>query len=158
QLEAARLQAQEDRLAYIRKQIENCRVRAPHDGIAVHARRSWRSEPLAPGVRVYQGQELFKLPDPTRMEVEVSIHETIGPRARAGMRASVRTASIADKIIASRVVSIIPMPIQNEKEWDENLRHYLARVRLEETPSGVLPTMSAVVEIDTGQVPEALVI
>jgi HlyD family secretion protein len=50
------------------------------------------------------------------------------------------------------------MPIQNEKEWDENLRHYLARVRLDETPRGILPTMSAVVEIDTGRVPGALVI
>jgi len=158
QLETARLKAQEDRLSYIRTQIENCRVRAPHDGIAVHARRSWRSEPLAPGVRVYQGLVLFKLPDPTQMEVEVSIHESMGPRVRDGMRAGVRIASIADRLIAGRVVSIIPLPIQNDKEWDENLRHYLARVRLEETPSGVLPTMSAVVEIDTGQVPEALVI
>jgi multidrug efflux pump subunit AcrA (membrane-fusion protein) len=50
------------------------------------------------------------------------------------------------------------MPIQNEKEWDENLRHYLARVRLDETPSGILPTMSAVVEIDTGRMRDALVI
>jgi HlyD family secretion protein len=157
-LEAARLQAQEDRLAYIRKQIENCHVRAPHDGIAIHARRSWRSEPLAPGVRVYQGQDLFKLPDPALMDVEVSIHETMGPRVREGMRASVRIASIADRKIAGRVVSIIPMPIQNDKEWDEKLRHYLARVRLDETPRGILPTMSAVVEIDTGRIPDALVI
>jgi HlyD family secretion protein len=158
QLEAARLRAQEDRLAYIRKQIENCCVRAPHDGIAVHARRSWRSDPLAPGVRVYQSQELFKLPDPARMDVEVSVHETVGSQVREGMRAGVRIASIANRIIAGRVVSIIPMPIQNEKEWDENLRHYLARVRLDETPSGILQTMSAVVEIDTGLVPDALVI
>ncbi len=158
QLEAARLQAQEDRLAYIRQQIENCRVRAPHDGFAVHARRSWRSEPLAPGVRVYQNQELFKLPDLGPMEVEISVHDTIGPRVRVGMRASVRIASIADRIIAGRVVSIIPFPIQNQKEWDENLRHYLARVRLEETPSGILPSMSAVVEIDSDPVPGALVI
>jgi HlyD family secretion protein len=158
QLEADRLRVQEDRLAHIRKQIENCCVRAPHDGIAVHARRSWRSEPLAPGVRVYQSQELFKLPDPARMDVEVSVHETVGSQVREGMRAGVRIASIADRIIAGRVVSIIPMPIQNEKEWDENLRHYLARVRLDEIPSGILLTMSAVVEIDTGRVPDALVI
>ena len=92
------------------------------------------------------------------MEVEISVHDTIGPRVRVGMRASIRIASIADRIIAGRVVSIIPFPIQNQKEWDENLRHYLARVRLEETPSGMLPAMSAVVEIDSDPVPEALVI
>ena len=133
-------------------------MRAPHDGVAVHARRSWRSEPLAPGVRVYQDQELFKLPDLGQMEVEVSVHETMGSRVRVGMRASIRIASIADRVLAGQVVSIIPFPIPNDKEWDENLRHYLARVRLEETPSGVLPMMSAMVEIDTGRVQDALVI
>ncbi len=159
QLEAARLRTQEDRLAHIRKQIESCTVRAPHDGIAVYAkRRSWRAEPLAPGVRVYQGQELFKIPDLGQMEVEVSIHETIGPRVRVGMPATVRIESIGDRVIAGKVVSMIPFPIQNDKEWDEHLRHYLARVQLNETPRDLRPTMSAKVEIHADQVPDALVV
>jgi HlyD family secretion protein len=154
-----RLKAQEDRLASTRKQVENCRVRAPHDGIAVHAnKRAWWKTPLNPGVRVQQDQELFKIPDLGRMEVEVSVHETMGPRVQVGMRARVRIASIADRVITGRVASIVPFPIVNEKEWDERLRHYIARVRLDDTPSGALPLMSAVVEIDTGQVPGALVI
>jgi HlyD family secretion protein len=158
-VETERLRAQEDRLAHTREQVENCRVLAPHDGIAVHAnKRGWRATPLGPGVRVYQDQELFKISDLTRMEVEVSVHETMGPRVRVGMRAHVRIASIADRVISGRVASIIPFPIANWKEWDENLRHYLARVRLDDTPPGVLPLMSAVVEIDTGRVPGALVI
>jgi len=158
-VESERLKAQEDRLANTRRQIENCRVLAPHDGVAVHAnKRGWRATPLDPGVRVYQNQELFKIPDLTRMEVEISIHETMGPRVRVGMRAHVRIASIPDRVFVGRVASIIPFPIANWKEWDENLRHYLARVRLDQTPPGVLPLMSAVVEIDTGRIPGALVI
>src|SRR5262249_20751151 len=103
-------------------------------------------------------QDLFKLPDPSRMEVEVSVHETMGPLVKEGMRAGVRIASIAERVIPGRVVSIIPMPIQNDKEWDEHLKHYLARVRLDEVPSGILPTMSAEVEIDIGHPLETLVI
>jgi multidrug efflux pump subunit AcrA (membrane-fusion protein) len=92
------------------------------------------------------------------MEVEVSVHETMGPRVRVGMPACVRITAIADRVFSGRIASIIPFPIANWKEWDENLRHYLARVRLDETPPGLLPQMSAVVEIDTGRVPGALVI
>ncbi len=92
------------------------------------------------------------------MEVEVSIHDTMGPRVQVGMRARIRIASRGDRVFAGRVVSIIPFPIPNWKEWDENLRHYLARVRIDDTPAGVLPLMSAVVEIDTGRVQDALVI
>jgi HlyD family secretion protein len=158
-VETERLKAQEDRLAHTREQVKNCRVLAPHDGIAVHAnKRGWREALLGPGVRVYQHQELFKIPDLTRMEVEVSVHETMGPRVQVGMRARVRIASMGDRVFAGRVASIIPLPISNWKEWDENLRHYLARVRIDDSPPGVLPLMSAVVEIDTGRVHDALVI
>jgi HlyD family secretion protein len=158
-VETERLKAQNDRLAHTRKQVENCRVLAPHDGIAVHAnKRAWWATRLDPGVRVYENQELFKIPDLSRMEIEVSVHETMGPRVRIGMRARVRVASMGDRVFAGRVASIIPFPIANEKEWDESLRHYLARVRMDDTPPGVLPLMSAVVEIDTGRVPGALVI
>jgi multidrug efflux pump subunit AcrA (membrane-fusion protein) len=158
-LERARCQAQEDRLAHTRKQIENCRVRAPHDGVAVVAqKKGWWSTPLEPGTRVDQYQELFKIPDLTAMGVEVSVHETMGPRVRVGMPAQVRIASIPGRLFAGRITSIIPFPVANPKEWDENLRHYTARVRLDETPSGALPTMSAWVEIDTGRIADALVI
>jgi HlyD family secretion protein len=158
-VETERLRTQEERLAYTRKQVENCRIVAPHEGVAVHAaRRSWRLPPLGPGVRVYQDQELFKIPDLTRMEVEASVHDTVGPRVKVGMRARVRIASTGDRVFAGRVASIIPFPIENWKEWDENLRHYLARVRIENTPPGLLPLMSATVEIDTGRVAGALVI
>jgi HlyD family secretion protein len=158
-VETLRLKAQEDRLAHTRKQIENCRVFAPHDGVAVHAnKRGWRATPLDPGVRVYENQELFKIPDLSRMEVEVSVHETMGPRVRVGMRARVRIASFAGGEFTGRVVSIIPFPISNWKEWDENLRHYLARIRMDDTPASILPQMSAVVEIDTGRIQGALVI
>jgi multidrug efflux pump subunit AcrA (membrane-fusion protein) len=49
-------------------------------------------------------------------------------------------------------------PIQNWKEWDENLKHFLVRVRLDQTPASALPFMSATVEIDTGRVANALLI
>ena len=159
QLEAARLRTQEDRLAHIRKQIESCTVRRT----SRRHRRLCQKEELegrtaSPGVRVYQGQELFKItrprPDGSR-SLDPRNDRPPSPGRDAG---HCGIESIGDRVIAGKVVSMIPFPIQNDKEWDEHLRHYLARVQLNETPRDLRPTMSAKVEIHADQVPDALVV
>jgi HlyD family secretion protein len=158
-LEADRKQVREDRLAYLRKQIANCTVRAPQDGVVVYANGSrWWSLPIQPGTPIYQDQVLFILPDLSQMEVEVSLHETVAPRVRLGMKADVHIASLADRALPGRVVAMNLLPIQDWKQWDEKLRHFVARIRLEKTPRSVLPFMSAFVRIDTGRIQDALVI
>jgi HlyD family secretion protein len=159
QVEAARFKAEEEELAYIRKQIDHCIVRAPQDGIAIYSRKGfWRWSPLQAGVRVYENQELFKLPDHSRMEVEVSVNESMGPRVKVGMRAEIQIASLGERRLPGRVSSITPLSSENDKEWDERVRHFIARVRLDATPPRLLPLMSAVVESDTGRVRDTLVI
>ena len=159
QLEAARYKAEEEELAYIRKQIEHCVVRAPQNGIAIHSMRGfWRRTRLQPGVRVYENQELFKLPDLSQMEVEVSVNESMGPRVEVGMRAEIQVASLGERRLPGRVFSITPLSSVNDKEWDERVRHFIVRVRLDVTPPRLLPLMSAVVKIDTGRVLDTLVI
>ncbi len=156
---ADRLKAEEDHLANIRKQIANCIIRAPQDGVVVHANRSrWWAPPLQPGSVVYQDQGMFMLPDLTQMEVIVSVHETMGPLVRVGMKAGVRIASLGGRVIPGRVTSIDHIPVPNWKDWDDSLRQFFVRVRLDQTPPRVLPFMSAWVEFDTGRVRDALVI
>ncbi len=158
-LEADRLKAEQDELAYLRTQIDNCIIRSPQDGVVVHANRNrWWSRPLEPGTRVYQEQAMFLIPDLKQMEVDVSVHESMGPRVRVGMKAKVKVASRAEHVIPGRVVSVNLLPTSNWKEWDESLKHFLVRVRFDETPPSALPFMSATVEIDTGRVSNALVI
>jgi HlyD family secretion protein len=158
-VEAARFQVQKEQLAYVRKQIDRCNVRAPRSGIAIPARkRAFRRPPLQPGDRVYENQELFKLPDLTQMDVEVSLNESMGPRVQVGMRALVRIAALGERVFPGRVASIPPLSEINWKEDDERVRQFIVRVRLDETPPRLLPLMSAVVEIDTGKVLDALVI
>jgi HlyD family secretion protein len=156
-LEAERVKTQEELVAEVQKQLRNCVIRAPHDGMAVRTGRRWWSQPIEEGVQVYERQNLFKLPDLTQMEVEVSIHETMGPRVRPGMKAQVHIASIL-KAYPGTVTHITMLPDSNWKEWDESLKHFMARVRLEKTPVGALPFMSASVEIETERVADALVI
>ena len=87
-------------------------------------------------MRVYQEQKLFKLPDLRDMEVLVSVHETMGPRVKVGMKAGVRVASLDDRVLPATVVAISQFPVENDREWDERLRHYVTRVRLDRRRRG----------------------
>jgi HlyD family secretion protein len=158
-VEADRLKVEEDYLAHIRKQIANCIMRAPQDGVVVHANKNvWWTPPLQPGGMVYQDEAMFMLPDLSQMVVAVSVHESMGPQIRVGMKADVRIASLSDRVIPGRVESIEYFPSPNWKEWDERLKRFIVRVRLDRTPPRVLPFMSAWVKFDTGRVRDALVI
>lgn len=156
-LEEERLSTQKQRLETARRQVANCVIRAPQDGVAV---LDWRSQwnPIRPGAIVYQGQDLITIPDLDRMEVEVAIHETAGAVVLAGMPAMVSIDAIPSRTFPARVASILPLPVADWKAWDERMRRYVARVRMDETPPGLLPLMSAHVEIDTGSIPDALAI
>ncbi|WP_337175430.1 efflux RND transporter periplasmic adaptor subunit [Paludisphaera sp.] len=156
-LEEERLSTQEKRLEDARRQVANCVILAPQDGVAVH---DWRSRwnPMLPGSLVYEGQDLIKIPDLDRMEVEVAIHETAGAVVRAGMPATVSIDAVPGRTFPGRVASVLPLPIADWKAWDERMRQYVARVQMDETPPGLLPLMSAQVEIDTGSIPDALAI
>ena len=158
-VEAERLKSEEDELAHIRKQIANCVIRAPQDGVVVHANKNrWWAPPLQPGAMVNQDEELFLLPDLTQMEVTVSVHESMGVQVRVGMKAEVRIASLSDRLIQGHVAAIEYFPTMNWKEWSGDVKHFVVRVRLDQTPPHVLPYMSAWVKFDTGRVRDALVI
>ena len=153
-----RLKAREERLAMLRKQAENFTIRAPHDGMVVYMPIfAWRGHPLQAGLEVFQHEELFFLPDLSQMEVEVSIHETMGPRVRVGTIAEVRILSLPGRRFSGKIVSMELLPRVNYKGWEMTL-YFFARVRLDQTPPGLLPFMSAEVRFDTGRVEDALVI
>jgi len=156
--QSARLKAHEERLAMLLKQAEKYTLRAPHDGMIVYPPIfEWRGLPLQPGAEVFQHEDILFLPDLSRLEVEVQIHESVGARVRVGMTADVRITALPGRRFTGKVVSIEMLPRMNIKGLDWAL-YYFARVRLDRTPPGLLPFMSAEVRIDTGRVEDALVI
>ena len=125
------------RLVYLQKQVENCTIRAPYDGMVVYMLDfERRGIPLQAGTEVFQDEDLFFLPDLSRMEVEVAIHESVGARVRVGMKAELRILALPERKFSGKVVSIELLPRVNWKGWEARL-HFFARVRLDETPDGL---------------------
>jgi HlyD family secretion protein len=156
--QTARLARQENQLAHFRHQVELCTIRAPHDGLAIYANEQDSDARIEPGVRVRQKQDLFYLPDLSRMEVQTLLHETVVERVRAGMPARVRIEALAEQVVPGRVVAISPMPMPRRKRSAPDIKNYMARVALGAIPAGLRPGMSAAVEILTDCRTGALVV
>lgn len=157
--QSLRLKSAEDRLAHLEKQVKACVILAPHDGMAVHCGSEyWQPIFLERGTRVQQNQDLFYLPDMSQMEVNISIHESVAPRVKVGMKATIFFPAFPDRPARGTVSWISQLSLPDWQKWNPDLRHFPAKVRLDELPQGLLPTMSASAEIETGRVENCLAI
>ena len=87
--QTSRLNRNLERLAKLEKGVQNCTIRAPHDGFVIYANDQRREIRIEEGMYVRQKQDLMYLPDLNQMEVVANLHESIMPEVAKGMRASV---------------------------------------------------------------------
>lgn len=72
----------------IEEEIVRCVLTAPHDGLAVYAvpDQAWgagaQNAVIAPGEPVRWGQRILSVPDLSKMEVRVGVHEAVVPQVR----------------------------------------------------------------------------
>lgn len=148
-----------ERLEFLKKQIAYCTIRAPHDGMIIYANDDNNSTPIEVGARVRQKQDLFYLPDLSDMEVTALLHESVVERVKPGMPVKVRVEALSDYELQGEVISISHLPLAN-RSWrsSDEIKNYDAKIKLHETGDGILPGMSAEVEVLTDSRPNALII
>jgi HlyD family secretion protein len=150
-----RLQRNEERLAYLQRQVERCTIRAPHDGFVIYANEEMKNVRIEPGLAVRQKQRLFYLPDLAQMEVAALLHESVVKDAKPGMRARVRVEALPDRVLEGHIDSIAQLPMQN---FFNEVKYFVGVVKLDTVPRGLMPGMSAEVEIRTLHRPDVLAI
>ena len=147
-----RLRHEEERLARFLLQVDRCTIRAPHDGLLIYADKPGRPARIMLGAPVWQRQKLFFLPDLSRIEVHVLLHETVVDRVRPGMPVRVRPESAPQRILTGRVLSVSPLPASDPRSRTGNeVKYYVGRIGLDAIPQGVRPGMTAEVSIMTAQ-------
>jgi HlyD family secretion protein len=152
-----RLQRNRMQLKKFRRQVELCTVHAPHDGFVIYANEG--GPRVEVGLRVFQKMKLFFLPDLGQMEVQAVLNETVVDRVREKMGARVRIESLPNYSIEGHVVSIAPLPyVRRDLPPGSDVRSYVGTIRLHSSPHGLLPGMTAEVDILTGRHERALVV
>ncbi len=154
-----RVRRREDQLEKFQKQVEFCTIRAPHDGMVIFANDDDDDERIELGTTVRQRMDLFYLPNLSRMEVQVTINETIVNRVDSGMPVRIRITALPRYILEGHITSVSPLPI-TPRSWraSREIKNFLAKISIHNIPPDLLPGMTAEVEIVTAHHPNALVV
>jgi len=129
---AFRLQG--ERLKRIKAMIANCTMRAPRDGIVVHANRTngWGTVEMQirEGLTVHESQPIFRLLDPRHIQVRARINESKVARVRLGEPALIHLEAFPDRILRGSVAEIVPIPALANGPFSD-VRSFFATVRIE---------------------------
>ena len=160
--EQVKLNRQLERFAQLRRQVERCTIRAPHDGVVYYyfdpnPRPGNEGSAIEEGMAVRQEQKLFYLPDLDQMEVQVDLNESIVSRVHPGLTATVAFEAIPGLILPGKLSSISEIPSQ-ESRRGEDVRHFLGILKLDHSAPGVKPWMSAIVSLDLARRDDVLAV
>ena len=148
--ETLKLQRQMDRLASLTKQVNNCTIRAPHDGALYYfkdpnARRA--QTVIEEGMSVRQRQELFYLPDLSELEVQMALNESVVNRVSVGQTAKLRFEALPDLELNGEVVAIGQFPAAPGRDG-EDIRYFMGRVKILKSDPSLTPGMSTRIDIN----------
>jgi multidrug resistance efflux pump len=126
------------------KDIVNCVVKAERDGLVIYPTgKPWEHVPeIEQGASVYMGQTMLLMPDLTRMQVKIRIHESFIDRMMPGLAAGI---TLPDRTLQGEVFSVASVA-EPAGEWNGYVVKYETLVALPSV-SGLKPGMSAEVKV-----------
>lgn len=138
-------------LERIGEQFSNCVIVAPQPGMVVyHNERSryGRSQnaQIEEGATVREHQAIVKLPDFTRMQVKVNVHESKVQQVAVGDKAQLTIQGFKNPLNGI-VIEIANQP-ETTSWYQAKVKEYATIVKIDEIPEGMVPGMSAEVVID----------
>jgi RND family efflux transporter MFP subunit len=151
--ELAKQQAWElekDKEAKLEKQIKNCKLLAPLDGLVVYGNdpdRPFLPPVIVVGGKVRERQIIFHVRDidgPMRVNIKVPEAEVDG--IRPGLAARIHVDAFPGEILTGKVESINPLP-DASRMFSSGIKVYTTRVTIDKGPPGLRPGMAAQVEV-----------
>jgi hypothetical protein len=126
------------------EELECCVIKAERSGLVIYPRaEEWKRAPeIEEGATVHRDQTLLLMPDLSKMQVKVGIHESIVECIKPGMAARI---TLPDKTLDGKVTSVA-MVTRPAGWWTGNIVKYDTIIKLPSV-EGLKPGMSAEVEV-----------
>jgi multidrug efflux pump subunit AcrA (membrane-fusion protein) len=126
------------------EELKHCVIKAERSGLVIYPSAArWKNAPeIEEGTMVHKDQVLLLMPDLSRMQVKVGIHESIVGRIKPGMAARV---TLPDKTLNGKVSSVASVT-RPAGWWTGNVAKYDTIIELPSV-DGLKPGMSAEVEV-----------
>ncbi|MDO5581284.1 MAG: efflux RND transporter periplasmic adaptor subunit [Planctomycetia bacterium] len=121
-------------LKYYLEQVDFCTVRAPCAGQIVYANQIMRSfrrenEMIQVGSIVVNGQLLFRIPEPGKIQIRTNINESDISRVQHGMQAKISFGMISPKIYEGEVDQVNRYP---ETIWRSSVKNYIVNIKIKD--------------------------
>jgi HlyD family secretion protein len=146
-------------LERIRKQLDQCVITAPSDGIVLYYNaRYWdENARIRPGAQLYFQQPIFTLPDLSKMFVKVKVHESVIKTVKVGNPATMKIDAIQNRMLNGKVLKIATLP-QSDGWRGGGVKQYVTEVSIDDLPTeaGLKPGMTAEVRILVNTLNDAL--
>ncbi len=143
------------------KQKEKTVMRAAQDGILAYSNeRYWdASSQVREGATVYSRQKIFSLPDMTRMQVKVNIHESLIKKIKAGQKAEVRIDAFPNIVFVGTVKSVSQLADSTRPWMSGGVKEYTTIVTIDDILGHELkPGMTAEARIKVADYKNVLVV
>jgi len=126
------------------EEFKHCVMKAERSGLVIYpSAAAWKNVPeIEEGSTVHMDQVLLLMPDLSKMQVKVGIHESMVDRIKPGLAARI---TLPDKTLDSEVSSVAPVT-RPAGWWTGNVVKYDTIIKLPSVP-GLKPGMSAEVEV-----------
>jgi len=151
----AGLAMDQGRLDRAKEELENCVIKAERSGLVIYpSAAAWKETPdIAEGVNVRKDQVLLLMPDLSRMQVKVGIHESIVDHIKPGQAARI---TLPDITLDGKVSSVASVA-RPAGWWTGNVVKYDTIIELPSV-EGLKPGMSAEVQVIIDQYTDVLTI
>jgi HlyD family secretion protein len=141
--EQASLELEQAKLERLTSQLEKCVLTAPKAGLVIYAneRNRDRESEIREGAKVNEGKTILRLPDLSKMRVDVEVHEAKVDKIRVGMKARIR---VQGREFTGEVTAVANRP---ESSWYSTIKKYLVQVRIDGNTEDLRPGFTAEAEI-----------
>ncbi len=143
------------------KQKDKTVIKAAQSGVVAYANEPYYSSDrqIREGAMVYFRQKVFSLPDMTRMQVKVSVHESLVKKVRVGQKAEIRIDAFPGIVLRGTVKTVAQIADSNRSWLSGGSKEYTTLVTIDAMPEEDLrPGMTAEVKIKVRTIPDALVV
>ena len=126
------------------EELEHCVIKADRPGLVIYpSAAAWKQAPdIEEGATVHKDQVLLLMPDLSKMQIKVGIHESMIDRVKPGLPALV---TLPDRTLKGEVASVATVT-SPAGWWTGNVVTYETIIKLPSV-EGLKPGMSAEVEV-----------
>ncbi len=152
---------EQQQLKEFMRQKDKTVLRAGQDGVVAYANDSWydSSRQIREGATVYSLQRVFTLPDMTKMQVKLNIHESLIKKIKVGQKAEIRIESFPGMVFEGTVTSVSQLADSTRPWMNGGAKQYPTIVKLDDLKSQeIKPGMTAEAKVLVGVLENVLVV